>query len=456
MKKYFGLFLIGLLFLIEGCSSLFTGEPKFVHVRGTQFEYDGKPYYFAGTNMWYGAYLGSPGATGDRERLIRELDKLNSLGLTNIRVCAASENSKMNKAIKPAIQISPGIYDEEILEGLDFLLYEMGKRNMHAVLYLNNYWQWSGGMAQYNEWAGEGHIPDPDNPDEGYSPFMLYSGKFYRNEKAKEYFLDYVKMIVTRKNKFNGKFYFEDTAIMAWELANEPRPGRGEESLQYIDYYYKWIDETAAYIHKLDPNHLVTTGNEGLAGSIGNAEVFLKSHESKNIDYVTIHLWIKNWGWFNANKIEETYKSAETKAVDYINKHIEFARKLNKPLTMEEFGAPRDNENRKAGSPTTARDMYYKKVFEIVRDSASSGAPIAGTNFWAWGGEARAGSSDAIWRSGDPLMGDPPQEEQGLNSVFDTDNSTIEILKTHADDMLKLRGIDFFSGKNNPQFSSAR
>ena len=28
-------------------------------------------------------------------------------------------------------------------------------------------------------------------------------------------------------------------------------------------------------------------------------------------------------------------------------------------------------------------------------------------------------------------MGDPPQEEQGLNSVYDTDN-TMKIIKTHS------------------------
>ena len=36
------------------------------------------------------------------------------------------------------------------------LLAEMGKRQMHAVLYFNNSWEWSGGYGQYLEWAGEG------------------------------------------------------------------------------------------------------------------------------------------------------------------------------------------------------------------------------------------------------------------------------------------------------------
>ncbi len=104
MRPKYILHLLLLLLLIQGCSSLFVHEPKYVHVRGTQFEYWGKPYYFAGTNLWYGAYLGSPGATGDRERLVRELDQLKSLGITNLRICAASEESSMEKSIKPAFQ----------------------------------------------------------------------------------------------------------------------------------------------------------------------------------------------------------------------------------------------------------------------------------------------------------------------------------------------------------------
>lgn len=37
-------------------------------------------------------------------------------------------------------------------------------------------------------------------------------------------------------------------------------------------------------------------------------------------------------------------------------------------------------------------------------------------------------------------MCDPPMENQGLNSVYDTDSSTIQILKEHALQMATLRG----------------
>ena len=132
MRKYIP-FLIAGLIILESCTELSVREPEsFVQVKGIHFSLGGKPYYFGGTNFWYGAYLGSPGKTGDRNRLKRELDNLSELGITNLRVCAASEESLMGRSIRPAFQKAPGVYDEELLEGLDYLLAEMGKRNMKA------------------------------------------------------------------------------------------------------------------------------------------------------------------------------------------------------------------------------------------------------------------------------------------------------------------------------------
>lgn len=432
MKKFY-LLLVTLLLLIEGCSSTFVKENNnFIRVKGTQFELNGNPYYFVGTNFWYGCYLGSPGKTGNRERLVRELKLLKEYGITNLRVLAASEKSYINASLDPAIQPEPGVYDEELLEGLDYLLYEMGKRNMHAVIFLGNYWEWSGGFVVYNKWFGSGKEVDPNKPEYTWPDFMNYSAEFYRNEEGNKHFREFIKKIITRKNKFTNQYYFEDPTIMAWQLANEPRPGWGDVALPYVDYFYKWIDETAAYIHSLDPNHLVTTGNEGLRGSLDSEEIYLKAHQSKNIDYMTFHLWPKNWSWFDAKRIDETLQPTIEKAIDYINKHLIYARMLNKPITLEEFGLSRDNEICDPGTPTTARDKYYKIVYDVIYDSASTGSPIAGTNFWSWGGVGRSKNKDNKWRPGDPFVGDPPQEPQGFNSIFDTDLSTISIIKEHS------------------------
>lgn len=437
----FGVSLTFVLFL-SGCSIFSVKETReYIKVNGMQFTLSGKPYYFLGTNLWYGCYLGSNGETGDRERLMKELDLLKFLGITNLRILAASEKSDIKNSLRPAIQNEPGVYDENLLEGLDFLLNEMKKRKMYAVIFLNNYWEWSGGMSQYNAWFSDSagaKAADPKDPNIGWGEFMRLSASFYKNEKANDNFRNFIETIVTRKNKFNDFYYYEDPTIMAWQLANEPRPWGDDED---VEYYYKWVDTTASFIQSIDPNHLVTTGNEGTWGSLNSEEYYLKAHDSPYIDYVTFHLWAKNWGWFNAKKINETYPSTQEKAIAYLNKHIELARKLNKPITLEEFGMARDFEDYSPGSPTTARDNYFRTIFELVFDSAATGAPIAGTNFWTWGGYGRANHPDYIWRKGDSFLGDPPQEPQGLNSIFNADSSTLAVIKKYAGLMNELQNI---------------
>ena len=81
----------------------------------------------------------------------------------------------------------------------------------------------------------------------------------------------------------------------------------------------------------------------------------------------------------------------------------------------------------KIGTPTTIRDKYFKKIFEFVSDSAAAGVPIAGTNFWGWGGEGRGINEDNVWRQGDPLQAIRRRNRRVLNSVFDADTSTIQI-----------------------------
>ena len=60
--------------------------------------------------------------------------------------------------VGPPLQPGKGKFDEKVIESLDVLLYEMGKRKMKAVLYLSNNWEWSGGFLQYLRWNDQ--IPD--------------------------------------------------------------------------------------------------------------------------------------------------------------------------------------------------------------------------------------------------------------------------------------------------------
>lgn len=447
--------IFALIALLSGCGGSSTDEAassaaapsesaascstvsEFVTVEGTHFCLEGRPYYFVGTNVWYGGYLGSPGETGDRERLVKELDVLKANGITNIRVLGMSEASELKRSVRPAAMKGPGEYDEELLAGLDFLLAEMAKRDMKAVVYLNNFWQWSGGMSQYVSWfTGQPPI-DPDVTGD-WNAFMDNSARFYGIEKAQTAYRGVIRTLITRENSVTGALYSEDPTIMSWQLANEPRPGSDASGRENAQRFAQWIDDTAKYIGGLAPRQLVSTGNEGWMGTAGEKDLFVQSHKTPHVDYLTFHMWVANWGWFDPKKPAETYEDAWTKAQDYLNWHIDAANEMGKPIVLEEFGINRDAGAFPADTSTGYRDRFYRAVFNLLHEQAAEGAAIAGSNFWAWGGAGRAANEDFMWKEGDDFVGDPPQEPQGLYSVFDSDTSTLNVIKEHAEKMQQL------------------
>ena len=129
---------LSLVLGLTSCSSK-DNIDKIIKVENGQFMRNGKPYYFVGTNFWYGAILGSEGEGGNRERLCKELDFMKANGIDNLRVLVGGEgeNGLLGK-IEPNLQTKPGEYNDDVLAGLDFLLMELGKREMTAVLYFNN------------------------------------------------------------------------------------------------------------------------------------------------------------------------------------------------------------------------------------------------------------------------------------------------------------------------------
>jgi mannan endo-1,4-beta-mannosidase len=417
-------FIIFIVFMsaLAGCKS--PSKNEFVSVKGTQFYVNNAPYRYIGFNLWYAGYLGA--TTEGQARLLHELDTLKAYGFDNLRILGSCEKSTFNRALPVAFQTAPGTYNESLLRGLDFVLAEMGKRKMYAVIYLNNYWQWSGGMAQYMNWSSGDSVTDADG---NFNRMMKYSAGFYADSGANELFRNYIKMLVNRTNTYSKLKYQNDPAIMAWELANEPRPGPdGPDGEKNIEDFISWNHKTSAWIHSIDPNHLVTTGSEGTMGCIQKDEYFLKTLGDPSIDFATFHLWAKNWGWFNASRIDSTLPSSIIKAREYINHHIELARMLGKPITMEEFGLDRDSSKTQPFSAVTARDQYFESVLNLFTDSTLANAPLAGVNVWAFGGFGKPSPWEEVMNNAGAFLGDPFGEPQGLNSVFISDTSTLNIL----------------------------
>jgi len=423
----------GLAFLAAGgCATTGTaGSSGFIRRDRTRLLRGGEPYRIAGANMWYAAWLGADAAYGNRARLTRELDRLQALGLNNLRIMAAAEEGPLKNSIKPGFSRPDGSLNPELLAGLDFAMAEIARRGMTAVVCLGNFWEWSGGIATWL-YRVTGEYTDMNDPAHPWPAYPDATSRFYSNEQAVDLYHGYVREIVTRTNSITRRRYVDDPAIMSWQLANEPRPGGSDAGVaRNRDVYYAWIDGTAALIRSLDPNHLVSLGHEGTQGASGSEDIVRRAHQ--HIDYLTAHIWPLNWSWVDGKNLAGTWDAGSAKVAAYLAAHERIAVELGKPLVFEEFGFPRDGEVYAPSTPTTFRERYYRQIYSAVEASWQGGGPVMGSNFWAWNGEARPAHPDARFRDGDlTYMGDPPHEPQGWYGLFDSDASTLALVREHA------------------------
>jgi mannan endo-1,4-beta-mannosidase len=390
---------------------------RFIRREGKHFVRSGRPWRHTGANAWYLAWLGND------PRLGRELDRLKAMGVTNVRLLAGAEEGPLHASVSPGFVNREGQLNTALLTGLDHAMAELARRDMTAVLYLTNNWEWSGGMMT-RLWYQTGRYIDNDAGT--FPAFPDAGADFYANQAATAGFYNYVRTLVGRVNSVTGVAYRDDPTLMAWQLCNEPRPGVSPAVMaRVLPSYYAWIDTSAALIRALDPNHMVSLGMEGTIASAGREDIVIRAHQS--IDYLTAHVWPLNWGWVDGKNLAGTWDSGKARVDAYLATHIRLAETLNKPLVIEEFGFPRDGELYDPAVPTTFRERYYRLIYA----AAEANPIVAGTNFWAWNGEARS-LPDHRWHPGAPLMGDPPHEPQGWYGNFDTDTAIIALIHDHA------------------------
>ena len=87
-------------------------------------------------------------------------DELNS-GNYNSKFKVEAADVYELSLIHISLQVAPGVYNDTILAGLDYFMNELRERDMTAVLYLHNSWEWSGGYSVYLQWSGHGDAVVP-------------------------------------------------------------------------------------------------------------------------------------------------------------------------------------------------------------------------------------------------------------------------------------------------------
>jgi len=411
----FFLFIFILLFLYGNAQNPYILSNK------NGFVLRNKPYRYVGTNYWYGGFLAYDTIHNGKERLKKELDFLSIHGVNNLRVTLGAEgDSSYPYRISPSIQVSPRQYNESILRSYDYFLNEVKKRNMKIVFVLNNNWEWSGGFGQYLEWAGYKNPILPKTANWDWDKYCDYISQFYSCDSCLAWNQAWIEHILTRKNTINHINYKDDPSIMAWELANEPRPMRKNA----VNSYKQWVVNSSKFIKSIDKNHLVTIGVEGVISTLMDSMIYTEIHSYPSIDYATIHIWPKTWRWYNGSHTHSTSDTSLQKTKDYIAFHHRLAKSIQKPLVIEEFGLNRDSNKFGKSSSTLHRDHYYQYVLNYGKKYQ-----VQGYNFWGAFGYRDSHLKDDFWEYGLPYTADPPQEEQGLYGVYMSDSSTWKLIK---------------------------
>lgn len=302
---------------------------------------DGKLSYFAGTNAYYISFLTN---NADVDLIMSHLQ---TTGLKVLRVWGFNDVNTIPGTGTVWFQSfvsgqSPTINTgADGLERLDYVVSSAAAHGIKLIINFTNNWTDYGGMQAYVNYYG-GAITD-----------------WYTSSEIQAQYQKYIQAVVSR--------YQTSTAIFAWELANEPRCTGCATSV-----ITNWVTATSAYIKSIDPNHMVTTGEEGF-GLNGGSDTsypftngpgtnFTNDLSVPHIDFGTMHLYPSSWG------------EVDTWAPSWITDHDAVGQAVGKPVILEEYGS------------LTILD-------EVPWQQTVLSSNIAGDLFWQYGDDLSTGET---------------------------------------------------------------
>ena len=330
-----------------------VGPIQEVDQPSASFIVNGEPFCFAGTNNYYLIYK-------SHKMVDDVLGATKSLGLKVIRIWAYLDRGSLDGTMRNVDGPGEkgGVYFQYWdpgsrrpayndgptgLEHLDYVLQKAKLLDLKVILVLTNNWREFGGMDQYIVWYG-----------------LAEHHQFYIDRSVIGAYENWIDHLVHRKNSISGSLYRDDPTIFGWELANEPRCINAGEfdhaSACTPETLTRWADETSTFIRSIDPNHLISVGDEGFFangtsphydGADGVDHVALLG--VKHIDFGTYHLYPETWG------------HRTSWASKWIEDHIEAARSAGKPTLLEEYGMiARRSPNGLIADDARRRRMYSR------------------------------------------------------------------------------------------------
>eukprot|EP00826_Nyctotherus_ovalis_P054484 TRINITY_DN7138_c0_g1_i2.p1 TRINITY_DN7138_c0_g1~~TRINITY_DN7138_c0_g1_i2.p1 ORF type:complete len:431 (-),score=105.42 TRINITY_DN7138_c0_g1_i2:156-1448(-) len=351
-------------------------------------------------------------------------------GIQSIRVIVSTQGDFYCNSIYPPMETNENDLLRLSYRKIDFMLnatrqYNTETSKLKVVMVLSNFWHWTGGLSYYvNTTCVDStteHIPciGVNGTEEEY---IAYTRKFYSCTKAREELKKLFYNMANHVNEYSGKKYMNDDAIMSWEIVNEAIPNADAA------IFRAWAYDMVSYMKSVDTNHLVTIGSMGTKFD----PEFRTTHEISGVDYITFSVHAKEWGWIVSSGELTSLENAKAKTKDYIDEIVKIAKLIRKPLILNVFEYPRDNNECKPRTATKDRDEYFKHVLSIVGSYATQRL-IVGAFFWGWSDhyEPKKECTEK-WVIEDPVIGDRTDRPQGILSVNEFDESTMTIIREAA------------------------
>ena len=303
------------------------GSERFVRRVGRALEERGQSFRVAGAANYYLMYK-SPAMVDFL------LEKAAASGFNVIRMWGSLDignqdgsNSIRGKADGVYFQYWDGAapsYNDgaDGLQHLDYAVYRAGRLGIRLMIPFVNNWNDFGGMDQYVRWRNG-----------------QYHDDFYTDPIIRTWYKNWIEHLLTRVNTYTGVAYKDDPTIMVWELANEPRcisaGAYPRSSSCTTETLIDWAADVSAFIKSLDPNHLVSVGDEGFYCIPGASDWTENCSEGvdtlalanlPDVDIASLHLYPDSWG------------KTPAWGTEWIRRHLRDARKVQERAFLGEFG----------------------------------------------------------------------------------------------------------------------
>jgi hypothetical protein len=271
-------------------------DSGFVMRSGSQLVLKGKPFRFAGPNIyWLGLDENVGGVNYPTHfRVDDALRTVREMGGNVVRAHSLGISVGCSLCIEPSL----GVFNQNAFKYIDYALLAARIRGIRYIIPLvDNYHYYHGGKHTFTDWRG---ISDEN--------------QFYTNTTVIGDFKQYISVLLNHVNQYTGIAYKDDPTIMAWETGNELSPPDS------------WTQTIADYIKSIDRHHLVLDGRYGIdpaALSIASVDMY-SNHYYPGMDVARVNadaqavvgagkvFYVGEYGWNQGDALSSFLEAIES------------------------------------------------------------------------------------------------------------------------------------------------